>query len=297
MPVDIPSGAPAAIATPTAGDIRLARLSLNQWTTRHWSLPDLVAGLGRAGIGHVGLWREPVQAYGIAESAALVQRAGLHVSSLCRGGFLTGDDSVQAHADNVAAIEEAAELEADCLVLVVGGMDRADQPRLDVAEARKRVADRLAELVPVAHRHGVRLALEPLHPMYCADRAVLSTLGQAIDLAEPFPSEDVGVVVDTFHVWWDPDLERQIRRAGDRIASYQLAEWVLPLQQDVLLSRGMMGDGYADFASITRWVSDAGYDGPVEVEIFNEAVWQADPVEVVETVARRYVQHVQPSLS
>jgi sugar phosphate isomerase/epimerase len=254
-----------------------------------------------------------LQETGIARTIALLREAGLSVSSLCRAGFLTDPDD-DRHADNVRAIEEAAALQADCLVMVVGGLpdrgvaaggmpDRgvagggrgAGQP--DLAAARALVADRLDALVPVAQRHGVRLALEPLHPMYCADRAVLSTLAQANDLAERYPAETVGVVVDTFHTWWDPDLRAQVRRAADRILSYQLAEWILPLPADPLLARGMIGDGYVDFATITRWVAETGYSGAVEVEIFNADLWAADPREVLDTTLRRYVQHVQPHLT
>jgi sugar phosphate isomerase/epimerase len=135
--------------------------------------------------------------------------------------------------------------------------------------------------------------------MYCADRAVLSTLGQALELAAPHPSEVVGVVVDTFHVWWDPELEDQIRRAGaeGRISSYQICDWILPIAQDALLSRGMMGDGYIDFATITDWVVEAGYTGDIEVEIFNAAIWACPGDDVLRTVAERFQQLVLPRLA
>lgn len=155
--------------------------------------------------------------------------AGLAVSSLCRGGFLTveGPDAHRAAlAENFRALEEAAELGADTLVMVVGGLPEGSR---DLAGARTRVADLIAELAPHAGDFGVRMAIEPLHPMFCADRAVVSTLGQALDLAEHHPVEQVGVVVDSYHVWWDPDLPRQIERAGPRIASYQVCDWTLPL--------------------------------------------------------------------
>ncbi|WP_174530429.1 sugar phosphate isomerase/epimerase family protein, partial [Micromonospora maritima] len=162
----------------------------------------------------------------------------------------------------------------------------------DLPGARQRVADALAELAPYAGERGVRLALEPLHPMYCADRAVLSTLGQALDLAEAFPTEQVGVVVDTFHVWWDPDVWRQIARAGSRIASFQVCDFLTPLPADVLLGRGMMGDGHIDFPPLRRAVEAAGYTGDTEVEIFNAEVWATDPDQVLATMTARYVDLV-----
>ncbi|MDW3846301.1 sugar phosphate isomerase/epimerase [Micromonospora sp. BRA006-A] len=273
-------------------DDRLARLSLNQRTTQRWSVAEAVDGCVRAGIPAIGLWREPVAEIGVPAAARLVADAGLRVSSLCRGGFLTAADEAgraAALADNRRAIDEAAELRAACLVLVVGGLPPGSR---DLAGARQRVADALAELAPYAAARGVRLALEPLHPMYCADRAVLSTLGQALDLAEAFPAEQVGVVVDTFHVWWDPDVWRQIARAGARIASFQVCDFLTPLPADVLLGRGMMGDGHIDFPPLRRAVEAAGYTGDVEVEIFNAEVWATEPDLVLTTMIARYAERV-----
>ncbi|MFI7305904.1 sugar phosphate isomerase/epimerase family protein [Micromonospora aurantiaca] len=273
-------------------DPRLARLSLNQRTTQRWSVAQAVAGCVRAGIPAIGLWREPVAEIGVPAAVRLAADAGLRVSSLCRGGFLTAADEAgraAALADNRRAIDEAAELRAACLVLVVGGLPPGSR---DLAGARQRVADALAELAPYAAARGVRLALEPLHPMYCADRAVLSTLGQALDLAEAFPAEQVGVVVDTFHVWWDPDVWRQIARAGARIASFQVCDFLTPLPADVLLGRGMMGDGHIDFPPLRRAVEAAGYTGDVEVEIFNAEVWATDPDLVLTTMIARYAERV-----
>lgn len=257
-------------------------------------MAEAVEGCVRHGVEAIGLWRQEVAAQGLAETVKLVGDAGLRVSSLCRGGFLTGG-SPEAMADNRRAIDEAAELGAACLVMVVGGLPGvpagqapAEGFSRDLAGARERVAEALTVLAPYAGERGVRLALEPLHPMYCADRAVLSTLGQALDLAEPYPVEQVGVVVDTFHVWWDPAVFGQIARAGARIASYQVCDFLQPLPADVLLGRGMMGDGVIDFAPITRAVRAAGYAGDVEVEIFNADVWAADPDAVVSTMKDRF---------
>ncbi|WP_017569037.1 sugar phosphate isomerase/epimerase family protein [Nocardiopsis halotolerans] len=289
--VDVPSGRPAAVPTPEPGDPGLARLSLNQATVKYWSLTQAVDGCLRAGVPAIGVWREPVAEMGLARAASLLRRSGLRVSSHCRAGFLTRPDRAAALEDNRRAIDEAAELGAPCLVMVLGGMPDGDR---DLVGIRERAADALAELVPYALQRGIRLALEPLHPMFCADRAVLSTLGQALDLAERFDAAAVGVVVDAYHVWWDPQVWEQIARAGagGRIASFQACDWELPIPADALLGRGMVGDGHADVRALRRAVDAAGYDGDIEVEIFNERVWAADGDDVIATLARRHVQYV-----
>ncbi|WP_097901789.1 sugar phosphate isomerase/epimerase family protein, partial [Streptomyces sp. b94] len=192
--------------------------------------------------------------------------------------------------DNRAAIDEAAALSTDTLVLVSGGLPPGSR---DLHGARERVADALAELAPYAAECGVRLAIEPLHPMFASDRCVVSTLGQALDLAERFPAEQVGVVVDTYHLWWDDRAPADIARAGagGRIHAFQLADWITPLPAGVLLGRGQLGDGSVDFRAFRSAVESAGYDGPIEVEIFNEALWAREGAEVLAEVAERYVRH------
>ena len=273
-----------------------SRLALNSATTKHWTLEQVIDGCARAGIPAIGPWRDRVAEVGTERAAKLISNAGLRVSSLCRGGFLTAADAQGREAavqDNRAAILEAEILGTRELFLVVGGLPDGDR---DVVAARQRVADRLAELVPFAAEHGVRLVLEPLHPMYAADRALLSTLKQALDLAAPYPAETVGVAVDTFHVWWDPELREQIARAGreNRIASYQICDFNLPIATDALLSRGLMGDGVIDFATITGWVAEAGYTGDIEVEIFNQQIWDNPGDELLETIKDRYASLVLP---
>jgi sugar phosphate isomerase/epimerase len=267
---------------------RLERLSLNQATVQDLGVADAVALCARHDIAAIGLWRDPVAAAGLASAAALVKRAGLHVSSLCRGGFFTRADAdglAAARADNRAAVREAAELEADALVLVCGGLVPGSR---DLGLARRMVADAIGDLVPFAQRLGIRLGIEALHPIFCADRCVIASLSEAVDLALLFPAEVVGVVVDTYHVWWDARLAAEIARAAGRIVGYQVCDWVLPLPADVLLGRGHLGDGVIDFGPITDAVTAAGYSGYVEVEIFNAEVWAAPADQTAAVVRERF---------
>lgn len=271
----------------------LGRLSINQETIKQWSLPELAEGCVKAGIDKVGLWRAPVQEYGVERTARLLADAGLTVTSLCRGGFFTAlDPAERARAldDNRAALDEAAGLSTDTLVLVSGGLPAGSR---DLHGARERIADALAELAPYAAERGVRLAIEPLHPMFASDRCVVSTLSQALDIAERFPAEQVGVVVDAYHVWWDDQAPAQIARAGagGRIHSFQLADWITPLPAGVLLGRGQLGEGSVDFLALRHQVEAAGFTGPIEVEIFNESLWARDGSEVLAEVAARYLEH------
>ena len=264
------------------------RLSINQATIKYADLATALRVTAEAGVQAIGLWREPVHEVGLATAAKLLTDSGLRFTTHCRGGFFTLPEGAQRRTaidDNRVAIEEAATLAAAgaegstaILVLVAGGLPEGSR---DLIGARERVRDAIGELVPDAAAAGVTLAIEPLHPMYASDRAVVSTLGQALDIAEQFAdvtasgAPAVGVVVDTFHVWWDPELFPQIARAGSRIASYQVCDWATPLESDVLLSRHYPGDGVIDFAGISAAVEAAGYAGDVEVEIFNQHIWNS----------------------
>ncbi|MFC9561918.1 sugar phosphate isomerase/epimerase family protein [Agromyces sp. NPDC056965] len=282
------------------------RLSMNQATIKHAPFDEALRLTRTGGYESIGLWREPVQAVGLDEAARRLADSGLRVSSLCRGGFFTlpeGPERRSAIDDNRRAIDETATLaaagapgSAAVLVLVAGGIPTGTT---DLVGARGRVADALAELAPDAASAGVTLAIEPLHPMYASDRAVVSTLKQALDLAEPFDASTVGVVVDTFHLWWDPEVFEQITRAGasGRIASYQVCDWATPLPADVLLARHYPGDGVIDFAAFTAAVESAGYIGDIEVELFNEAIWDAPWPEVVARTASAFEAVVVPALS
>ncbi|MEU6144316.1 sugar phosphate isomerase/epimerase family protein [Streptomyces sp. NPDC047081] len=271
----------------------LSRFSINQMTVKQLSMPELVDACLELGVPGVGLWREPVQAYGVEATAKLVRDAGLAVTTLCRGGFFTAIDPAEraaAVADNRRAIDEAATLGTQVLVLVSGGLPAGSK---DLHGARERIADALAELGPYAEEHGVKLAIEPLHPMYASDRCVVSTLTQALDLAERFPAHQVGVTVDTYHIWWDDNAPAQIARAGagGRIHTFQLADWTTPLPEGVLNGRGQIGDGSIDMREWKGYVEAAGYTGPIEVELFNDALWARDGHEVLAETAHRFVEH------
>jgi sugar phosphate isomerase/epimerase len=264
------------------------RFALNSATTKRWPLPDLVAGCAAAGVEGVGLWRENLTAYGVDQAAAVVREAGLAVTSLCRGGFFNEPDWFD---ENRRAIDEAAAVGAPTLVLVSGGLP-ADSRDLDAARAH--IGDALGALVPHALAADVRLAIEPLHPMFCSDRCVVATLRQALDLADPYPPEAVGVVVDTYHLWWDDQVWAQIARAGreNRIACFQVADWVTPLPAGVLLGRGLPGAGCIELRRFRAAVDDAGYAGPIEVEVFAEDVWARPGRVVLDEAIAGYLAHV-----
>jgi sugar phosphate isomerase/epimerase len=282
------------MTAPPAPAIGLDRLSLNQATVKHLGLAEAAALCARHDIPAIGLWRDRVAEAGLAQAAAAVRGAGLHVSSLCRGGFFSYADAEgrrTVRADNRAAVIEAAELGADVLVLVCGGLVPGSR---DLGLARRMVAAGIGDMVPEAQGLGVRLGIEALHPMFCADRSVIASLGQAIDLAGQFPADTVGVVVDTYHVWWDVRLADEIARAGGRILGYQVCDWTLPLPADTLLGRGHLGDGVIDFGPVTAAVTAAGYRGYVEVEILNADIWAAPADQTAATVRARFAAALGP---
>ncbi|MCI4143498.1 sugar phosphate isomerase/epimerase [Streptomyces pseudogriseolus] len=276
-------------------DLDLTRFSINQMTVKQLTLPELATACRELGVPAVGLWRTPVQEYGVEAAARLVRDAGLTVTTLCRGGFLTAvdaDERAAALADNRRAVDEAATLGTDTLVLVSGGLPPGAK---DLRAARERIADALTELAPYAEDHGVKLAIEPLHPMFASDRCVVSTLTQALDLAERFPAHQVGVTVDTYHIWWDDTAPEAIARAGvqNRIHTFQLADWITPLPEGVLNGRGQIGDGAIDMRQWQGYVEAAGYTGSIEVELFNEDLWARDGRQLLAETARRWAENVE----
>lgn len=267
----------------------IERLSFNQITADRWSMREAVDGCARAEIPWIALWRHKIAEAGLAETKRLVRDAGLRVSSICRGGMFPAATAAERQArldDNRRAVDEAAELGAEVLVLVCG-----PAPDRDIDSARKWVAEGIEQLVPYAQARGVKLGIEPLHPMYAAERSVIVTLAQATTMAEAFSPDDVGVIVDVFHVWWDPELYAQISRAGDRILGFHVSDWIVPTP-DMLMGRGMMGDGVIELRRIRKAVEAAGYTGPIEVEIFNRAIWDTPGDEVLSLMKQRYLEHV-----
>lgn len=265
--------------------MNLDRFGINQMTVRQLALPELVEHCLRLGVPGIGLWREPVKEYGVEAAAALVRDAGLTVTTLCRGGFFTTDGW---EAENRAAIDEAVALGTDTLVLVSGGLTPAYP---DLPSARARITEAIGALAPYAGERGIRLAIEPLHPMYASDRCAVSTLDQALEIAERFPAEQVGVTVDTYHLWWDDRAPAAVERAGatGRIHSFQLADWTTPLPAGVLNGRGQLGTGAIDLAAWSALVEKAGYTGPVEVELFNDELWARDGAEVLEETVEAFL--------
>ena len=248
----------------------VVRLSFNQATAERASLPDVIEACARHAVPRISIWRHKLAETGVARTASLLRDADVGVSSICRGGmFPAASAAVRAERidDNRRAIDDAATLGAEVLVLVCGAA-----PDRDIAGARQMVADGVAALVPHAAAAGVRLGIEPLHPAFAAERSCITTLREARLIAESFSASRVGVIVDVYHVWWDPERDAEIALLGDRIAGYHVNDWLVP-SRDVLLGRGMMGDGVIELRSIRAAVDRAGYRGPIEVEIFNEQIW------------------------
>jgi len=269
------------------------RLSINTATLRgKWDLAQIIDGCARHGVRAISPWRDQVHDLGLGETARRIREAGLAVSGYCRGGMFTHADEAGERAardDNRRAVDEALEVGAQCLVLVVGGLAGGSK---DLNRARLQVRDGIAALLDYARPRGMPIAIEPLHPMYAADRACVNTMRQANDLCDELGDEGLGIAVDLYHTWWDPELEAQIRRAGvPRVLAFHICDWLVPTQS-LLLDRGMMGDGVIDIARWRRLVESLGYTGFHEVEIFSaENWWKRDPDEVLEICKSRHLAH------
>ncbi|MFO1070826.1 MAG: sugar phosphate isomerase/epimerase family protein [Geminicoccaceae bacterium] len=266
----------------------LAGLSINTATLGfQWALPRIVEACARLGIGGIAPWRRELTATPPAVAGRLIRDAGLAVTSLCRGGYLTHRDAAARAAvldDNRRAIDDAALLGAGTLCFVVGGLPEGCR---DLAVARAQVVDVLRALREYSLGSGVRLAVEPLHPMYAADRSCISTLATALDVCDAVGPE-LGLVIDAYHLWWDPELERGLARARpDRLLCWQVCDWLVPTR-DLLMDRGMPGDGVLDLARLDRQVRAAGYAGLTEIEIFSDDWGKRDPAETLRVCAKRY---------
>ncbi len=255
----------------------MKRLSLNSMTADRWSLAEVVDACAEYGVEWVGPWRHKLD--DVEDARRRIDAAGLKVSSLCRGGFFAAEG---ADDDNRSAVEQAAALGTDVLVLVCG------PPRTrDLAAARRVIEEGIERLLPYAREHGVRLGIEPLHPMMIGERSAIVTLGEALDIAERINDDGVGVVIDVYHTFWDPRIDEEIARAAGRIVGFHVNDW-LPATQHTLLERGMMGDGIIDLRRLRSLVDAAGYDGPIEVEILNPAIWDLPRAELMTTMIERF---------
>ena len=274
----------------TGFDVQVNGLSINLATVRQqYGFAAAVDACLAQGITAIAPWRDQVEAIGLEEAARIVRLNGLRVTGYCRGGMFPATDRAGLDAaieDNKRAIDEAAALGADCLVLVVGGLPGASK---DIIAARGMVADGIAAILPHARAAKMPLAIEPLHPMFAADRACVNTLEQALDLCEVLGA-GVGVAIDVYHTWWDPKLRPQIARAGreKRILAHHICDW-LAVTRDLLSDRGMMGDGVVDLKRFRADIERAGYHGPQEVEIFSALNWWQRPgEEVIATCIERF---------
>jgi sugar phosphate isomerase/epimerase len=265
-------------------------LSINLATVREqYNMREAVEACLKQDITAIAPWRDQVHAIGLDEAARIVADNSLRVTGLCRGGMFPAADAdgrAAAIDDNKRAIDEAAALNADCLVLVVGGLPAGSR---DIHRAREMVAEGIEAILPHARAAGIPMAIEPLHPMYAADRACVNTLEQALDICDLL-GDGIGVAIDVYHVWWDPKLEDQIARAGasNRILAHHICDWLVPTK-DLLLDRGMMGDGVIDLKRIRKAIEKAGYFGAQEVEIFSAQNWWKRPGhEVLSTCIERF---------
>ncbi len=270
----------------------LEKLAINQITTdTQWSLRDAIEGFAENGIHGICVWRHKLDEIGANEAARILADHDMTVTGLCRGGMFPAADQAGRRAaidDSLRAIDDAAAIGASCLVLVVGGLPPRSR---DLADAHKHVRDGIAAILPHARDVGMPLAIEPMHPMICADRGCVNTLAHANDLCDEL-GDGVGVAVDVYHVWWDPALEGEIARAGKRIMAFHVCDWLVPTK-DLVFDRGMMGDGVIDIPRIRGWVEAAGYEGFNEVEIFSrDDWWTRDADEVVKICIERHERFV-----
>ncbi|VVE37081.1 D-tagatose 3-epimerase [Pandoraea fibrosis] len=267
------------------------KLSINTATVRQqWKLDAIIDGIARHGIRGISPWRDQVAELGLAETARRIRAHDLTVTGYCRGGMFPAADAagrLAARDDNRRAVDEALTVGAQCLVLVVGGLPSGSK---DIAGARAQVRDGIAELLDYSRGVGMPLAIEPLHPMYAADRACVNTMAHANDLCDELGDDGLGIAVDLYHVWWDPQLAAQIARAGkQRLLAFHICDWLVPTRE-LLLDRGMMGDGVIDIPAARALVEAQGYEGMHEVEIFSsQDWWKRSPDEVLETCKARHL--------
>ena len=265
----------------------LSKLCIHTITTKPWKIEDAAKNFSKAGIKGITVWRDALEGKNIKQTGQMLRDHDLSIVSLCRGGFFAHKDlnkRKEAIDDNRRAIEEAAKLETSMVVLVCGA-----DPSQSLEESRKQILDGIAAVIPDASAVRIKLTIEPLHPMYADTRSAINTLARANDMAEELNSPWVGVAVDAYHLWWDPFLEKEIRRCGENgnLAAFHICDWKVPTT-DMLLDRGLMGEGCIPVKKIRSWVEAAGFKGFNEVEIFSNAYWKEDQSEFLKKIIRAY---------
>ena len=268
----------------------LSNLCVHTITTKPWSIERSSEEFGKAGVGGISVWRDTLVGRDIPKTGDMIRSNGLEVVSLVRGGFFPSIDSGKrksAIEDNRRAIDEAEALGAPLIVLVCGA-----EPRVSLDQSRDQIKSGIETILPYAEQADVKLAIEPLHPMYADARSAINTMEQANDMAEYFRSDFVGVAVDVYHLWWDPHLEREIKRCGEHnnLFAFHICDWLYPTE-DMLNDRGLMGDGVIDVKQIRGWVEDAGFDGFNEVEIFSNKHWSADQNQFLDKIKEAYINN------
>lgn len=268
----------------------LSRLCIHTITTKPWPIETAAREFAAAGVGGITVWRDALTGKNIRSTAKMLSELNLKVVSLCRGGFFPAVDKAKrqlAIDDNLKAIDEAYELDAPLVVLVCGA-----DPGQPLEESRKQIQEGIAQCIDHAKQADVKLAIEPLHPMYAGDRSAINTLAQANDMAEALQSPQVGIAVDVYHLWWDNDLENQVKRCGrnGNLSAFHICDWKTPTL-DMLNDRGLMGEGCIDIKKIRGWVEEAGFDGYNEVEIFSTIYWQQDQQQFLQKITDAYLKH------
>lgn len=266
-----------------------SRLCIHSITTKPWNLEEMIAGYAEAGVPAATLWTMHVEPYGAETAARMMRDAGIEVVSVCRGGFFPATSAVKREAakdENRRVIDMAHALGCDLVVLVCGAV-----PELDLRTQRQQITDGIAAVLPHAQQAGVRLSIEPLHPMYADCRSAVNTLEQANNMCVALGSDYVGVTVDVYHLWWDPQLDSEIERAGRKIFSFHVSDWRTPTR-DLLNDRGLMGEGCIDIRGIRDRVEKAGFGKWIEVEIFSDQFWAQDQAGFVERIKQAYLSSV-----
>lgn len=267
-----------------------SRLCVHTITTKPWSIEEATEHYAAAGVRGVTVWRQWLDGRDVAKVGQDLRSAGIQIVSLCRGGFFPAADAAGRKAaleDNFRAVDEAHALGAPLIVLVCGA-----EPSQPLTESRRQIADGIAATLERAREANVKLAIEPLHPMYADTRSAINTLGQANDMCDQLDDPNLGVTVDVYHLWWDPDLQKEIERSGraGRIFSFHVCDWRSPTE-DLLNDRGLMGEGCIDVRGIRGWVEENGFDGFVEVEIFSNRYWAMDQHEFLGKIKEAYLQY------